>query len=86
MVVAEGAAAETGGGSTLSGDVLSEGAALSALFGGAQYHRLMREFVDAVSSLPAVSIPAEEVINSMGETSREHDPLLRRHRTAALAG
>lgn len=36
------------------------------LFGGAQYHRLVREFAEAVKMLPAVAIPPEEVINSMG--------------------
>lgn len=54
-----------------------------ALFGGAQYHRLVREFAAAVSALPAVPIPPEEVINSMGIDAGV-DPLhVSRHRSDA---
>ncbi len=50
-----------------------EGAEAS-LFGGAQYHRLMKEFHAAVRSLPPVAVLAEDITNAMGVSAHE-DPI-----------
>jgi len=50
-----------------------EGADL-ALFGGAQYYRLLREFETCLSTLPAVSISEEELCNTLGMDA-QHDAL-----------
>ena len=46
----------------------------SSLFGGAQYHRLMREFDAAVRALPAIGLLPEDVTNAMG-VSAQDDPM-----------
>ena len=46
----------------------------TALFGGAQYHRLIKEFHAAVRRLPAQAVLPEDVTNAMG-VSAQDDPM-----------
>ena len=60
--------------------------AAAALFGGAQYYRLMREFRAAVSQLPQSMPSDEEVMNAMGlSASNQHGSMYTGRSASSIA-